>query len=215
MIARFIFWVMRTQLYKWFLKNIFWRLRFSNYYTKIKGYQYYVAQHYIQPGDIILAVDKAKASSLIPGVVDHAAVCWDKKPEYVAVAEMTHKDFCYSTLFDVCKESDRIVIMRCKDFDPAYVRKFCNEVHKYKSAEYDVEFTLGVENLYCSELIYHMDIEKRIKYDLSDLLNLGREYISPEGLMLAENMVCVFDTDNLFISMTGAEIKNCVRNHKD
>ena len=57
-----------------------------------------------------------------------------------------------------------------------------------EGASYDIQFEFGIEALYCSELIYHADEERRLDVDLSDVANLGRKYLSPTGLFNGDNI---------------------------
>lgn len=136
------------------------------------------------------------------------------------IAEMTHLDFTFSDFFDICKEADRVIIFRCEDYDPAFVTRMNKEVLDFRKAKYDTQFKFekmytpvedSLEFLYCSELIYAADKnaslgEGRIKADTSDFMGLGREYISPDGLLTAENVICVWDSKVEFTGLTGPQI---------
>jgi hypothetical protein len=151
----------------------------------------------LQAGDIILSADKWKLTGLlIPGKVDHAALfIGHGTDQYPEIYEMTHKGFTKSHFFDTCKESDRVIILRCTDFEPWYVHEMISYIENYSHVGYDQMFELGVEALYCSELIYVADFEKRGKYNLEDLVGLGRPYISPQGLLEVENFKVIYDSD--------------------
>jgi hypothetical protein len=112
------------------------------------------------------------------------------------IAEMTHTDYTKSHFFDLCKEADRVCILECVDFTPDYVEAMIARCLSFESARYDSEFTLGVEALYCSELIYQADFAKFLEVDLSDLAGLGRPYLSPDGIYQAENVRVVWDSIN-------------------
>lgn len=186
----------QTRIWKCLLIKIIPYIRFSMYYTKIRGYKYSEAYRRLQPGDIILTVDKKKLTSiLVPGIFTHAAFCVSKnKKGFFEVAEMTHNDYTESWFFDLCKEADRIVIMECKDFDPSYKEKMIKKCLSFQGARYDITFTLGVLLLYCSELIFHTDFEKRMKLNLDDVHSLGTKYISPDGIYKCENNRVKYDT---------------------
>jgi len=108
---------------------------------------------------------------------------------------MTHENYTRSHFFDLCMEADRVVILRCKDFDSDYIQKVIQKCLSFQNAVYDVHFTLGVKSLYCSELVFQSDFERRLKVDLSDLAGIGLPYISPTGLYQAENVEIVWDSD--------------------
>lgn len=188
---------MNLELYSWFLKHVVPYVRFTLYYTSLRGTKYHAGYRVLKAGDIILTTDKKKLTTiLIGGEWAHAALCVGVGTQF-EIAEMTHTDYTKSHFFDVCKEADRVIILRCQDFDDAYVEKVVEKCLSFEGAKYDQKFELGVKALYCSELVYESDFERRLKVDLSDLAGLGREYISPTGLRYAENCFVVFDSDEV------------------
>lgn len=194
---KLILWLMGTKSYRWSLKNLIPYVRFSMYYAKIKGNQYKSGYKLLKSGDIILTTDKKKLTSLlIPGEWNHAALCIDKglNVDY-EVAEMTHADYTKSHFFDICKESDRILIMRCPDFTDTYIKAMTSQCKEYEKAKYDVEFNLGIEALYCSELIYQSDFARVLNFDLSDFAGIGRPYLSPQGIRECKNLDVVWDSE--------------------
>ena len=223
---RFILWLMRTRFYKWVLKSIIPYVRFTTYYTSLRGEKYHEGYRKLQPGHIILTVDKKKLTSiLIPGSMSHAALCVFKRPAYdvllgaraFEVAEMTHTDFTRSDFFDICKESDRVVLMQCMDWDMDYISRVIDACLSYQSAKYDAEFSLGIEALYCSELIWQADraayfketemLGSKLQVDLSDFAGIGQKYLSPDGLLFAKNVRCVWDSDNAWAGLMGPQIE--------
>ena len=211
---------MHLRVYAWALKSIVPFIRFSMYYLELSGKAFFEAYRGLKPGHIILTEDRKKLTSLlIPGIMSHAALCVgriDLGDEY-EVAEMTHKDFTKSQFFDVAKECDRLVILECTDWfsDKPFLSQVVASAKSMTCAKYDELFTLGVEALYCSELIYQADlaaarsfgVKPRLRCDLSDLLGLGQEYISPEGLLFSKNVICVFDSDREWTNMIGPHIE--------
>ena len=109
---------------------------------------------------------------------------------------MSHENYRKSHFFDICKESDRVVILRCKDFDKEYITRMIKKALSFSKAKYDSSFDLGIKALYCSELIYQADIEKRLKISLEDLAGIGQPYISPTGLYKSKNCSVVFDSND-------------------
>jgi len=203
---------MQTKPYGWLLKHVIPFIRLTTYYSNFDGHRYEEARAVVQPCDYILTTDDLKLTSyIIPGVVDHAALVLTGHME---IAQMTHKDFTIDTLFDICKESTRIVVMRCPDIyeDHAYKVKMGLKVAGFKGAKYDGQFTLGVNALYCSELVYQADYEHRLKCNLEDLAGLGRPYISPTGLLCVANAKCVYDSGYKFTGLMGSEIEKLLRN---
>lgn len=178
----FLLWLMDTKFYLYFLSKILPFVRFSFWYSAITGSQYLRGYALLKPGDIVLNTDKHKlVTLLIPGEFSHAAVCVAKGCD-AEIAEMTNKNFGLITFMDFCKEADRAVILRCKDFDEEYKKKFIEKCLSFNGCQYDYHFDLGISTLYCSELIYQSDFEHRLQCKLDDLAGLGRPYISPTGL---------------------------------
>lgn len=197
---KFLVWLSNTRFYSWLLKKVIPFIRFSMYYTSFRGWKYHDGYELLQPGDIVLTKDKKKLTTLlIGGEWTHAAQCVGKfgSPQYPGfeMAEMTHHDFTHSHFFDICKESDRVAIIRCKDYDPSYISAIIEKCLSFKGAQYDVAFDLGIKSLYCSELVYQSDFDRRLKVNLDDLVGLGVKYISPTGLWKAQNIDVVWDSD--------------------
>jgi hypothetical protein len=192
--VRTILWLMQTHLYAFFVKRVLPYIRFSMYYTKFHGYQYCEVYSLLRLGDIILANDPKRLNDMLtPGEFTHAALVVSKDGKW-EISEMTHDDYTKSCLFDVCKESERIVVLRCRDFDEEYIRKVVEKCKSLQDTKYDIEFVLGIKALYCSELVYVSDFENRLQVSLEDLVGLGRPYISPNGLYAAKNCDVVFDS---------------------
>lgn len=193
---RLLVWFTNTKLWEWLLMKVIPYIRFTTYYTSFKGEQFYAGYWQLKPGHIILTKDKRKLTTvLIGGEFTHAALCVNKGEPF-EVVEMTHRDFTSSWFFDICKESDRVVILECLDFDDEYIKHVIEKALSFSECKYDVEFELGVKALYCSELVYQADFERRLQIDLSDIKGLGRQYISPTGLWEAQNCCVVWDSDN-------------------
>lgn len=188
--------IMESRLYYWLLMNVIPFIRFTVYYTSLRGWKYQAGYKLLQPGDYICVIDRKKLTSfLIPGEISHAGLCLAKGVPW-EISEMTHHNYTKSTFFDMCKEADRVVICRC----PAWDSKYINDViipnaKSFEDASYDVGFELGVKTLYCSELVYQADSERRLQVSLEDLAGIGRPYISPTGLLKAKNIEIVWDSD--------------------
>jgi len=194
---RFVGWVMQTRLYRYMLKHVIPYIRFTTYYTNLRGKKYHALYEKLEAGDVILTIDKKKLTTLlIPGEFSHAGMCvsLDKKWE---VSEMTHTDYTKSCFFDICKESDRVVIMRCKKIADEQLTNAIEKCKSLEGATYDTDFSLGIHALYCSELVYQSYENNLIEANLEDFVGLGREYISPVGLYHAKNLEVVVDSDLL------------------
>lgn len=194
---RFIFWLTQTKFYEKVLLGVIPFIRFTTYYTSFRGYKYHQGYKKLLPGHIILTTDKKKLSSvLIPGNWSHAGLCVGKDGVW-EVSEMTSSHYVKSCFFDLCKEADHVVILDCPDWDDDYKKLMIEKCKSFEGAKYDIQFELGVKALYCSELVYLSDFEKRLKVSLEDLAGIGREYISPNGLYNAKNVSVVWDSDEL------------------
>lgn len=194
--AQLILRLMQSRFYAWLLIKVIPYIRFTTYYATLRGWKYQRGYRLLQPGDIVLTTDKKKLTSLlISGEFTHAALCVDKGWEW-EISEMTHTNYTKSTFFDLCKEADRVVIMRCPDFTGVYLGIVIMTCKKLAGAKYDTRFELGIASLYCSELVYQSDPERKLGCDLSDLVGIGRPYISPTGISQAANIKKVWDSDN-------------------
>ena len=130
-------WIMNTRAYDYTLKHIIPYIRFSTYYTSLRGWKYHKLYKELQPGDVILTIDKKKLTTfLIPGEFSHAAMCISLDGKW-EISEMTHTDYTKSTFFDVCKESDRVVILRCKDCTQENINKAIDRCRSFENSVYD------------------------------------------------------------------------------
>jgi hypothetical protein len=191
-----LLWVMQTRLYAYLMLKVIPYIRFTLYYTSLRGYKYHAGYRKLAPGDFMVAVDKKKLTSkLVPGIWTHASFCVSKDGVF-EIAEMTHENYTKSCFFDICKESDRVAIYR-PNVDEAYRQAMIEKCKSYHDAVYDIEFDLGIKALYCSELVYQSDFEHRCGFDLTDIHGLGREYISPDGLTEGTQVTKIWDSDNV------------------
>ena len=192
---RFMAWLMVTSFYEYVLRHIIPYIRFTTYYTTMRGFIYHALYEKLKPGDVILSYDKKKLTTLlIPGQFSHASMCVSLDQNW-EVSEMTHSDYTKSTFFDICKESDRVVLMRCIHSTPGVIEDAISRCKSFSGAEYDFEFKLGVKALYCSELVHQSYAGNFLEVNLEDVVGLGREYISPTGLYKAKNLVVVADSN--------------------
>ena len=209
-----LFWIISQKWYRWIMMNVIPYIRLTTYYAlpenpdydkwgalMNKGYES------LQPGDIILAIDKEKLTTKVIGgataefgqgevlfVPSHAALCVSKDGKF-EVAEMTHTNFTQSTWSDICYEATRVVILRCVHWDKDYINKQVIPTCKsFKDKKYDVKFHQGADELICSELVYFSDPERRLDVSLDPILGFD-PYISPVGLLKAKNCVLVWDSN--------------------
>ena len=235
---KLLLWFMETHFYHTIILGLMPFIRFSTYYTKFRGDKYHMGYSHLKPGMMIGTIDYAKATGiLIPkvtgGILSHAALCIGKRdPENinqmyakvaplpgqgsgVEIVEMTHLDFTFSDFFDVCKESDRVIIFDCVDWSENFKRKVEDAALSLKLASYDAAFGLGIKSLYCSELIYQADKiagngEGRLKCSTEDLMGLGKPYISPDGLLCSDNVIVIWDSKNELTGLSGLQIKDII-----
>lgn len=188
--------IMHSKPYRWVIRQVMPFARFSLGYSDLRGWQYQRGYELLKPGHILVSVDRHKLNSvLIPGTFSHAALCVDKGSEW-EVSEMTHKHHTKSAFYDICSQADRVAILECKDWDPEYVEKIIAKCKSFEHIKYDVEFEPGLKNLYCSELVYEADFERRLKLaPFKGNKDLGLEIIPPDSLLNADNVEVVWDSD--------------------
>ena len=192
---KLLIWITTTKFYNYALKHIIPYIRFSTYYTSFKGSNYHKGYKILQPGDGILTIDNKKLTTfLIPGEFSHACFC-RSKDEIWEVTEMTHNDTTHSTFFDVCKESDRVVIYDCADWTDEYRQQMVEKDMELGDVPYDNRFELGIAALSCSERNYEIDFKRTLGASLEDVAGIGRLYISPTGLYKAKNVRIKWDSD--------------------
>lgn len=186
---------MQTKFYSWLVLRIIPYIRFSTYYTSLRGWKYQRGYRLLRTGDILVAIDRRKLTTLlVGGQFTHAAQCVGLGDEW-EISEMDHLGYVKSKFFDICKEADRVVILRCTAYDADYIEKLVDRCKTFVRLPYNVTFDLGIKSLYCSELIYQSDFERRLQVSLEDLEGLGRPYISPTGLYQARNVQIIWDSD--------------------
>lgn len=205
-----LIWFMGTKFYYTVVMKVIPYIRFTTYYTDFRGWNYKRGYKLMQPGDFLVVQDSKKLTNiLVPGEWNHAVqVLTAAGDDEWEVSEMTHHNYTKSCFFDICSEATRVAIYRCKNYDQDYINNVVIPTCKaFASAVYAVDFagaqlasaqvmTLGIPALYCSELVYQSDPERRLGADLTDLADLGRPYISPTGLTTAANVELIWDSNN-------------------
>jgi len=180
---------MRSRFYGFFLKYVIPEIKFfhatgPNWITKD------TLRQLMRPGDVILSKSKFHLTNvIIKGKFSHAGLVVKKGK----IAEMKANDFDVVDIDSFTKHATRFALLRLKDWDHKYSREMVDRCMSFASAKYDKFFTLGVDALYCSELVYESDFDRRIKADLSDLVGMGQPYISPTGLYEAEGLTIIME----------------------
>lgn len=187
---------MATRPYRYFLRYILpeWKLLHApgpGYPTKE------AIRKSMQPGDVMLSKSSyAFTNWIIGGKFSHAAVVThlpDNLHGGFLIAEMTNKDFDLVTVNEFCEGCTRIALLRLNDLSGLYGRLMSDKALSLSASRYDVEFTLGITSLYCSELAYQSDFERRMQADLSDLVGLDRPYLSPDGIYDAKGLYALYE----------------------
>lgn len=194
---RAVRWIMDQDWYYWLLTHVIPYIRFTTYYTNLDGVRYHKLYDILQPGDIILTTDRKKLTTLlIPGEFSHAGMCVSTNGSW-ETSEMTHEDYSARCFFDMCKESDRVVLLRYIG-DQDIIDQAVHRCKGFFGTRYDIRFELGVKSLYCSELVYQSYGEGNpLGVSLDDVVGLGVKYISPVGLRNGSAVVVVGDSDLL------------------
>lgn len=184
---RFLLWLMCTRFYKFLLKYVIPEITIfhgtgPSYFFKAR------LRDSMQEGDILLSKSAFHLTNLlIGGKFSHAAIVVGKDK----IAEMSANDFDVVDVDKFCKATTRVALLRLKIEDKEYGKLMAERAMEFQNREYDFQFTIGVEALYCSELCFQSDFEGRFKCDLTDLKSIGRPYISPYGLYVAEGLKTV------------------------
>jgi hypothetical protein len=212
----FEFWLTGTSLYHFYMVKLGPIMRLTTDYSRPDNKRFHQwgslerkGYVFIQPGDMIFAVDNKKVVAKIIGnatkdlgkvkplfVPSHAALFINKdRTSGFEIAEMTMRGFTRSTWEDVTREATRIVIGRCIDFDDAYIEDILiPKVMTFTEKKYDERFIMGEDTLACSELNYFADVERRLQADIEPLIGKN-PYITPVGLLLAPNLKIIWDSD--------------------
>lgn len=188
--------ILNSRVFRYLLINVMPYIRLTTYYTDIRGWKYKRGYLLLQPGDIILSKDRWKLLSFfVPGGFAHAALCVAKNGDEFEVAEMTHNGYTKSAFYDICKEADRVVILRCHDWDDDYIKCVIERCISLMGKKYDTSFSPDIDKLYCTQLVVESDIERRLKISSVKLPVAGKPVHTPACLYNAENVSVIWDSD--------------------
>ena len=190
--------IQRGRVYAWIMWWIVCRLRFSCCHTSMTSAKYRQGLAKLERGDIVLTRDnRALSTWLVPGTHTHALLCVDNLLAMVGpvCAEMTHEGYGEIDFAEACFHASRVVILRCQDFDRDYAERVATKCRSFKGTPYDTQFDLDDDEVYCSELPYHCDFERRLQVVPSRAWGTGQKVIKPDDLS-ASNVEVVYDSDN-------------------
>jgi len=205
---RIFFWVASTKVWQFVLTWVIPAIRFGKMSFPFEVYDALVGS--IKIGDTLLVRDPQKFSHIIiGGEYSHAGICTEILASGTPIiAEMGHAGFQEVNLLKFLGYSRKIVSIRpinqsAPQKNPSmvgvaqsnYGQAMANWARHIglSSKGYDFSFAFGEKALYCSELCYLADYEKRYQANLQDLAGLGHEYISPDGLFKAKGALRVFE----------------------
>lgn len=201
--ARFLIWLMGTWLYRFMLRYVVPEITVFHAPGPAWDIRDKIRKE-MRPGDMLLSKSRFKFTNLIiGGNFSHGAVVLE--PD--RIAEMSAKDFDVVDVDHFCKDTTRIALLRFKDHDHVYGQKVAEFALTLSNRLYDVRFTLGLKALYCSELCYQADYEQRMRADLSDLVGMGRPYISPDGIFAAPGLEVVYEWNDTRMKDDGENVE--------
>ena len=184
--------VMKSYIYSLLLRYVVPALRFPKG-VSVEDVALFKAK--VRRGDILLCkTHLSLASKLIPGDWDHAAI-FTGRDRINEIAEMIAQGFHECDIDYFLKDCDEVLILRpVHPWSEQYLYRFINKCLSFKGRKYDKEFTLGVDSLYCFELVYHSDMDRKLRFDLDDLVGMGRPYLSSEGIYTCPNLKIVYSS---------------------
>lgn len=204
-----LLWATQTDAYKYFLKNIlpkmqFRKKKYSKEFLHFKHLQLVTALNerfrdirYAQ-GVVISTRDSSKISGLlVPTDLDHTAIIshWNEKESDFEIIQALGEGVVTSLLRELCTSCEGFVAHIGEDWDYDYTKLMVEKAKTFIGKPYDGSFQFGIEALYCSEIVYLADFEKRVRYDTSDFAGIGQQYISPKGITEGVGMIKLFDTE--------------------
>jgi uncharacterized protein YycO len=185
---------MSTRFYRFLLKYVIPQIQFFH----ATGPNYHVKEtirNTMRAGDVVLTKSSFHLTNLlIGGRFSHAAIVVGKD----RIAELTANGFDVRSVDEFSKHCTKISLLRIHPDDQLYATQMAVNAMGFSDRDYDYRFTLNVDALYCSELVYQSDTEKRLQCDLTDLVGMGCPYISPEGLYQAKGLTPIYEWKDSF-----------------
>jgi len=124
---------------------------------------------------------------VVPGRYHHVGF-WDKERQ--VVIEMQNEGYEETQLEDFLARYTEVVVSKCEKFDVSYRTKFVGNLRSYSSKEYDSNFSYNTKNMYCSEMGFQADQDRRMEYIPEKIL--WKTVIVPYGMFKSKHMVRKF-----------------------
>lgn len=191
---KIIYFIMSRKLVQWVIGKILPKIRLSTGYGRTTYEDYQAIEEYAEVGDLIFSTDRAKLSTfLIPGQWSHVGII-SNVYKGVMIIEAVPEGVRKTNLYDFCKTSDQVMLSRLKRRPEQHLEIVTEAVATATSLigrPYDFGFWQNNRALYCAELIavaYAV-----VKFDWSDLLGLGFEYLTPDGVAASPEIETVYE----------------------
>lgn len=141
-------------------------------------------------GVVIGSRDPSKlAGKVIPGDIDHVGIL-----DCGYVIEAKANGVIKTPLDEFILEAEGIVLCYGIKWNKEYRNDIANKANTFIGRPYDRKLSFGSSALYCSEVCFESDFNKICKYDTTDLAGIGRDYISPVGVLEAVGMTRIYDS---------------------
>jgi hypothetical protein len=192
---------MESSMYTWGMRWIVPRVRFW-FPPVLPDWKVEQGRSLVLQGDVLLTADTFKLTNIcIPGALTHAAVYLG----WGSVVEMICSGYHKTDWAKLCRASRVVILRPLPRWDQAYQDQFIAKVRSFEGTAYDPQFEPTTELLYCSEMVWTADWERRLKVKIDDLMGLGRPYVSPMGLYNAGNVEVIWDSDDPLLTPEGNE----------
>lgn len=143
---------------------------------------FYECEKIIKKGDILVSrIYDLMNNVFIPGKFDHVAIYagngWILETRGEPVNFKILKKMFYS---------DNVILLS-SNLDDEYRDKMIAEGEKYLTLPYDYQFRMDIKTgVYCSELVYYCDYEKRLKIPTRS--RFGIECVVPDDFLLTQEL---------------------------
>lgn len=116
----------------------------------------------LQHGDLVFGRrDWFLKNLFVRGRYQHVGT-WDA--ENKVIMEMQNEGYVETPLAIFCARYTEVGANSCLKFTNVYRRKFVKQMKAFSDREYDSRFSWNTHSMYCSESVFHADIDKRIGY---------------------------------------------------